>query len=477
MLAAARRAARPGGAPAPEGRAAHDADPDRTAGLLQRRVLERVERRLVDEVRVLDDHRQRALARHAAQRLAGGARRGRAQRARRGGERAQLGVLGRRPPHGDRHAGPDLLGRVGAERAPRAARARNRPAPPRAARARARRSRASSAPSTPPSTSLARMNSSAKRRQHLDVLHEHLREVGLAVAGLAEERDDRGRRAAGGGRAPTRAACAADRRARRAARRPCAWSCFSDDLRDLLEHASTPGRPGHRLDGEVGQHLDARPTTAARPRDRPRPGTAPSSRTAGSGSGACRRGAPGSTPARDRPARAGETARDDHLAGVGGGARRVVADLVTEGEHVLRARGVGELRAHAGHRLAHGGDGALASRRRAARRRAARAPAPPASAPPLGVRRRRLADATAGGLRSIAPRRSATIPACSARRELGDARGAAIGILREAAHDRLLERDGDRPRAAPAPGGGGCGGSAAPPAGLPQNGGAPASIS
>ena len=73
------------------------ADPERRRRLRHGRVLDRLEGRVVAEVRVVEDHRQRAFARPQPKRLADAAADHGAQHAGRGAQRAQLGAVGGEP--------------------------------------------------------------------------------------------------------------------------------------------------------------------------------------------------------------------------------------------------------------------------------------------------------------------------------------------------------------------------------------------
>ena len=176
------------------------------AGLRQRRVLDRVERGLVDEVRVVDDQRERPLARHA-----GAAPR---RRARAAAERSAPGAAasarssgcsGGAHPIATATPAQTSCARVGAEllgqqRAPEIG-GRRVGERQRALQELARRLLADAAQHL-----LGAHEQRLHARQHLEVLHQHLREVGLAVPRLAEQRGDGRRGVAGRARAPRRAA-------------------------------------------------------------------------------------------------------------------------------------------------------------------------------------------------------------------------------------------------------------------------------
>ena len=469
-----RRAAGPGGAAAAERRPPDDAHPDRTARLHQRGVFDGVQRGLVDEVRVLDDQRQRLGARRSAQRLAERARRRRTQRARRRRQRTKLRVFRRRPRHRHRDARPHLRARLRAQllRQQRAAEIRGRLVGQRqrALQQLARRLLAHAAQHL-----LGADEDRLHARRHLEVLHQHLRQVALAVTGLAHQRRDRRPRAA------DRAARQIDERAqqlvapdqRRDAhprRRPLRR------LRRLLQ-AHEPGPAGDLLAGRVGQHLDGR----RRQQHAGRIGLARILLLLAEQRALVAARPVGARLHRNRRQidqhRLRQAAGDEHLAGGGGGARRVVADLVSERQHVLRARRVRELRADAVACLANRRDVALALEEqqrdhaplaRGRGRFAAGLAASPAAAP----------APAAAGCAAVPSRRarSATRPACSARRSSVALAKRRSGSL---ARQRMIASSSATATGMRRDSGGGrrlrwfCWTSAE----LPQNGGAPASIS
>ena len=163
-------------------------------------------------------------------------------------------MLGRRPPHGDGDAGPDLgelrAEPLGEQRAPEIRRAPSSGSASARAKQLARRLLPAAAQHL-----LGAQEQHLDGRHHLEVLHQHLRQVRLAVARLADQRDDRRRGAAGRGarrleQRPQEVVAAHQRRDAHPRGRPLGG------LRRLLQ----PRRPrpsGHRLDGKVGQHLRA----------------------------------------------------------------------------------------------------------------------------------------------------------------------------------------------------------------------------
>ena len=140
-----------------------------------------------------------------------------------------------------------------------------------------------------------------QRGEHLEVLHQHLREVRLAVPRLADQRGDRGPPLRAASRAPSRSALTTSSRPMSGAT-PMRVVVFSATSAARTS-ANTPGRSGTPpTTCRVGPRPP--PPTATGRADPPPPGTAPSSRTADSDSVGSRPASPGSTRTRDRPWRA-----------------------------------------------------------------------------------------------------------------------------------------------------------------------------
>ena len=332
---------------------------------------------------------------------------------------------------------------------------------------------------TPPSTSLARTNTVSHRRQHLEVLHQHLREVRLAEARLAEQRGDGGPPLAGGERGRRPAASATSVVPPHQRRHAHARGGLLGRFLGLAPCRTTPGRPGNRLGRHVGQHLDG----------------------GGGQQHAGRIGlrrvllllreqralvtAAAVGPRLDRHRRQidegarGQAAGDHHLRGGGGGAGRVVADLVAEGEHELRAGGVRQLRRPPMFPASRIAPRCSCSRRTAGRRRAARGPAAAGFAAAAPRRRSRRRPPAAAGAAAVASRRarSAASPAVSARRSSVASAKRRLGSLARQRIDRVLERRRPSSRLRDSAGGRRLRWLCCTSAGLPQNGGAPVSIS
>ena len=102
------RARPPRRARALEGRTRQRDGEERRPRLRPDGVIERVERDLVGEVRVVEQHDQRPPGGPPSQRFTRGLRRRRPQRARRGADPADARVVGIRPPEPERHAGPQV---------------------------------------------------------------------------------------------------------------------------------------------------------------------------------------------------------------------------------------------------------------------------------------------------------------------------------------------------------------------------------
>ncbi len=93
-----------------------DRNPQRHGRLGHGRVFDRLQRRVVGEMRVVEDHHHRAFARQPPQRLAHAAADGRAQHAGRRSQRAQLRLVGRHPSQRQRRRRPQRRTQIAQQR-------------------------------------------------------------------------------------------------------------------------------------------------------------------------------------------------------------------------------------------------------------------------------------------------------------------------------------------------------------------------